>query len=198
MAVLHFAICDYIVDYFFFNSCSIDDEDENAASVDIVDAEQSPKEYIYPSYPHVSFCDLPGYGTPNYSDLQKYWKKFELGKFDTFLIFISNRVTALDLNLIEKVKSVNKSYLLIRPKIDLEFARKSEKPQFDEKELISKIMDYIIKQTGRLSCAENIFIISNYDPRKWDFFRLIEAIMKIMPDPEIGEQHQFMQKSPLV
>ncbi len=171
----------------FYNLFSIDDEDENAASIDIVDAEQSPKEYVYPSHPHVSFCDLPGYGTPSYPDLQTYWRKFRLETFNTFLIFITNRVMSFDLKLIQKVKSLNKSYLLIRTKIDVECAPKNKKRQFREEELLSKIRDYIIKQTDQLSCAEEIFLISSYDPYKWDFFRLIQAIVKIMPDPDISE-----------
>ena len=165
----------------------VEDKDENAAIVGIVGAEQSPKEYIYPSHPHVSFCDMPGYGTPKYPDLQTYWRKLELEKFDSFLIFISNSVTALDLNLIQKVKSLNKSHLLVRTKIDVDCGMKNLTPPFKEDELLAKLMDDTVEQTGQLLCAEDIFLISNFDPYKLDFIRLIEAIMKIMPDPEIGE-----------
>ena len=165
--------------------CSVDDEDENAARVEIVETEQSPKEYVYPSHPHVSFCDMPGYGTPSHPKLETYWGKFELGKFDTFLIFISTRVSAFDLNVIQKVKSLNKSYLLIRTKIDAEWPMNKNKPEFKEEKLLAKIRDYTLKKTDQLS--EEIFLISSYYPHKWDFFRLIEAIMKLMPDPETGE-----------
>mgnify|MGYP002804483302 CR=1 FL=1 len=102
----------------------MDDEDDNAAIVDIGDTGQSPKEYIYPSHPHVSFCDMPGYGTLSEPDVKNYWEKYQLEDIDTFLIFISNRVAALDLKMIQKVKSVNKSFFLIRPKIDLEYNMK--------------------------------------------------------------------------
>ena len=168
----------------------VDDDDENAATVEIVETEQSPKEYIYPSHPHVSFCDMPGYGTPRYPDLPTYWRELELEKFDTFLIFISNRVTALDLAMIQKVKSLNKSLFLIRPKIDLECKMKEDKPNFKEKELLSKIKNYIVKETDHLLCDENnIFLVSNYHPynEKWEFLRLIQAIIDIIPAPAIGK-----------
>ena len=168
---------------------SVDDEDENAATVDIVDAGQSPKEYIYPSHPHVSFCDMPGYGTTSDPDLKNYWEKYQLEKFDTFLIFISNRLTALDLAMIHKVKSFNKSFFLIRPKIDLECKMKENKPNFKEEDLLSKIKNYIVKQTDHLCCHEdNIFLVSNYHPyeQEWEFLRLIQAIIDIMPAPQLG------------
>ena len=148
----------------------VDDEDENAATVDIVNTGQSPKEYIYPSHPHVSFCDMPGYGTgtPSDPDLKNYWEKYQLKKFDTFLIFISNRVMALDLAMIQKVKSQNKSFFLIRPKIDLECKMK----EHEQEELLSKIKQYIVKETDHLLCEEDdIYLISNYYPynKKWEF-----------------------------
>ena len=167
---------------------SVDDEDEQAASVDIVDTGQQPKEYIYPSNPYVSFCDLPGYGTSSYPDVETYWKKLELEKFNTFLIFISIRVTALDLAIIQKVQSMKKAFLLIRTKIDVECMTRKNKCQVKEEELLPKIKDYILTQTSHLSCSkEEIFLISNYDPYKWDFFQLIQVIIKMMPDPKIGE-----------
>ena len=170
--------------------CSIDDKDELAASVDIVETEQEPTEYTYPSNPHVCFCDLPGYGTPSYPDLETYWRTLELEKFDIFLIFISQRVTALDLAIIKKVKSIKKSFFLIRTKIDLECRMKKPNAQLQEEDLLSKIKDYIVTSTKRLSCAEeDIFVISNYYPYEWDFFRLIQAIIHVMPSPEKGEYH---------
>ncbi|CAB3999842.1 interferon-inducible GTPase 5-like [Paramuricea clavata] len=166
----------------------IDDEDELAASVDVVGTEQQPTEYIYPSNPHVCFCDLPGYGTPSYPDLETYWRILELEKFDIFLIFISLRVTELDLAIIKKVKSIKKSFFLIRTKIDVECMM--------NKDLLSKIKDYIVTRTKHLSCAEeDIFLISNYYPFEWDFFRLIQAIIHVMPSPEKDITQQYLAEA---
>ena len=169
---------------------SIDDDDEHAASVDIVETEQEPTEYTYPSNPHVCFWDLPGYGTRRYPDVETYWRTLELEKFDRFLIFISHGVTEHDLALIKEVKSVNKTFFLIRTMIDenVESMMRKQKDRFKEEDFLLEIRNDILKRTGHLSCPqEDIFIISNYHPRKWDFFQLIQAIINVMPAPEIGE-----------
>ena len=165
--------------------CSIDEEDESAATVDIVEGEQEATEYSYPSNPLVSFSDLPGYGSPTHPDVEAYWEKFNLKKFDIFLLFISSRIVELDLAILRKGKQINKLLFIIRTKIDTELLQK-RKSQIDG-EVLSKIRNYIVGYADQLSCAENIFLISNYDPYKWDFFKLIEAIMNVMPDPEIGK-----------
>ena len=167
--------------------CSIDEEDESAARVDIVDGEQQPMEYSYPSNPLVRFCDLPGYGTPTNPDLESYWNKFELEEFDIFIIFITSRIMGLDLAILRKIKSINKSLFIVRPKIDMEFTQ-NRKKLIEEELLLSKIKNYILRYTKEMSCTEeDIFLISNYEPYKWEFFRLVQAIMKAMPVPEIGK-----------
>ena len=145
---------------------------------------EQPQEYFYPSYPLVSFCDLPGYGTPKYPDVQTYWAEFELEKFDRFLVFLS-RVTQDDLELIQKIKSINKPFFLIRTHIDedAESMQREKTDRFNEEDLLSTIRNDILKWTK--SCPEeDIFIIDNYDPHKWEFFQLIEAIMNVMPAPD--------------
>ena len=182
---IRFSLSDFRKIHFF---CSIDDEDDHAATVDVVEAQVEQMEYTYPTNPFVSFCDFPGYGTPGYPNLEMYWEKLELGKFDQFLIFITQRVTQLDLELIAKVKAANKSFFLIRTKIDIENMSQKKKSEFKEEEMLSKIRNYVLKQTNHLSCTEkDIFLINNYDPYGWDFFQLIESIIDLFPVPAIGK-----------
>ena len=158
--------------------------------MEIVGKEKGPTEYTYPSNPHVRFCDLPGYGTPNYPDFTTYWGKLELEKYDIFLMFLSHRVMEVDLKIIEKIMSMNKPFFLIRTKIDedVECMTMKKKDQFNEEDLLLEIRNYVIKMTKHCSCTEKyVFLISNYDTYKWDFFRLIEAIMKLMPAPEMSK-----------
>ena len=154
---------------------------------------QQLKPYAFPSHPHVSFCDLPGYNTPSYSDAETYWRKLELEKFDAFLIFVSSSVTHIDLQIIEKVKSIHKASFLIRTKIDVDYGSKKGKSHISEEKMLSNIKNYVVGKTRHLSCTEeDIFLVNNYDPYKWDFFRLVEAIINIMPDPEIGETKNLL------
>ena len=173
----------------------VDDEDEFASTVSIVKGEQEPKEYVYPSNPLVSFCDLPGYNTPKYPDVETYWRKLALEKFDRFLIFTLRAITQNDLDAIKKVKFINKPFILIRTHIDqdAESMMRKKKDQFKEEELLSTIRDDILKLTKPCP-QENIFIINNYDPHKWDFFKLIEAIMSLMPDPGVDTSSDLTEQ----
>ena len=166
---------------------SIDEEDESAATVDIVEGEQEAIEYSYPSNPLVSFSDLPGYGSPTHPDVEAYWKKFNLKNFDIFLLFITSRIMELDLAILRKVKPINKLLFIIRTKVDIDIEFMQKRKSQIEGEVLSEIRNYIVRYADQLLCAENIFLISNYDPYKWDFFNLIEAIMNVMPDPNIGK-----------
>ena len=163
----------------------IDDGDKDAAPVSLVEKKQERKEYSFPSHPHLSFCDLPGYNATRYPDSKTFWKELEPEKFDAFLIFVSSRVLQIDLEIIEKVNSLKKPLFLIRTKIAVDCGLKEGESHMKGKATMPEIMKYLVEMTGHLSCTEeNIFLIDNYNPYKWDFFRLIQAIINIMPVPQ--------------
>ncbi|XP_028404347.1 uncharacterized protein LOC114526992 [Dendronephthya gigantea] len=172
---------------------SIDNEDWQAAGVDIVEEKRELKEYIHPNNPLISFCDLPGYGTQHYPTVEMYWNNFNLEQFDKFLIFISLRVTNLDLHMIQKVKSAKKSLFIIRTKIDIEYMVEKDKSQFNENALIEKIRKYILNETNLT--RKEIFLISNYRPSNWDFLKLIQAMEGVLPRPERGIWSHFFVKT---
>ncbi|XP_028404337.1 interferon-inducible GTPase 5-like [Dendronephthya gigantea] len=155
----------------------IGDVDKDSAGVGGSSACKEPKEYTYPTNPLVSFWDLPGYGT----SIEMYWRKLGLEKFDRFLIFISPTVTEFDRELIQKLKSNTKPFFVIRTKIDSEF-----KSHFQEEEFLHEKRDYLLRELNRSLTEKDIFLINNYDPRKWDFMRLIEAVSDVSPEPEIA------------
>ena len=69
--------------------------------------------------------------------------------------------------------------------IGVDCGLKEGESHMEDKAMLSIIKNYLVKKTGRLSCTEeNIFLIDHYNPYKWDFFRLIQAIINIMPVPE--------------
>ena len=59
-----------------------------------------------------------------------------------------------------------------------------ESEQLNEESVLSKIREDLLKRTDQ----ESVFLICSYKPYKWDFFRLIEAMMNKMPASEIGEK----------
>jgi hypothetical protein len=126
--------------------------------------------------------DLPGIGTPNYPDLETYCKKVDFENYDTFLIFTATRFTVNDLKLAHKVKSLGKSFFLIRSKIDVDFMHKPGKATLDEEATLQEIRNDCMENVkAMISNEDAIFLVSNYDKEKWDFDRLVKAISKTLP-----------------
>ena len=90
-------------------------------------------------------------------------------------------MTEFDVFLAKKIEATGKTFFIIRAHID-SVINTEETLEFTKE--LEEIKESIVEQ---LSCMEkNIFLINNYEPRKWDFFRLIETINKELPFP-LGE-----------
>ena len=149
-----------------------------AAAVGVTETTKEPTVYDHPTNPKVKFWDLPGIGTPNYPDLETYCKEVELEKYHAFLIFTASRFTENDLNLAEKIRSIKKQFFFIRTKIDNDVRSEMRKRSFNERAMLEKIRrDCAENLSDLLSNEQDIFLISNHDPSKWDFDRLTQAIL---------------------
>ena len=159
------------------------DDDEGAAEVGVTETTRELKAYDHPTNPKIKFWDLPGIGTPNYPDMATYCEKVELEKFDAFLILTGGRFTVEELKLAEKIKSINKNFFLIRTKIDASVdSERKRKRSFNEKAMLQKIRSDCAENLGNLlSEMRDIFLISNHDRDKWDFARLLQAILDALP-----------------
>ena len=83
-------------------------------------------------------------------------------------------MTEFDVLLAEKVKASGKPFAIVRTQIEIAI-KKNEIPGVNDEEQSEKIKESMVEH---LSCnKEEIFLINNYQPRKWEFFRLIEVIM---------------------
>lgn len=138
----------------------LSDEDQGAAKVDVTEATTDPTTYEYPRNPMITLVDLPGIGTPKFPDLQTYCEKVGLEKFNAFLIFTASRFTNFDLDLAKKVKSLGKSFFLIRTKIDVDLMPKKGKAIINEDALLRKIRsNCMANATDLISNAQDIFLI---------------------------------------
>ena len=158
----------------------LDDKDDRAAPVDIVECTTEPTAYDHPTNSKIKFWDLPGIGTPEYPDLDTYCNKVQLEKYHTYLIFTANRFLVNDLKLAEKVRLMKKKFFFIRTKIDENFRaeKRKLKQEFDEEEMLAKIRKNCFISLGKLlTDDQDIFLISNHDPDKWEFARLTQAIL---------------------
>ncbi|XP_046850206.1 serine/threonine-protein kinase/endoribonuclease IRE1-like [Xenia sp. Carnegie-2017] len=140
--------------------------------------------YPHPTNPKIIFWDLPGIGRPNYPDLPTYCEKVNWEKYDTFLIFTRGRFTENDLILAKKIISIDKSFFFIRTHIDVDYNNEKRKKAFKEEEMLKKIRTDCWKnfQGVRHGLNEDkVFLISNHHPTKWDFARLTQSILDVLP-----------------
>ena len=159
----------------------LDDDDDGAALVDVLECTREPTPYDHPTNNKIKFWDLPGIGTPDYPDLDTYCNKVQLEKYHTYLIFTATRFTANDFKLAQKVRLMNKKFFLIRTKIDENVQaekRRKRTQKFDEEAMLARIRENIFVSLGNLlTDDQDIFLISNHHPDKWDFVRLTQAIL---------------------
>ena len=85
-----------------------------------------------------------------------------------------------------EIKKQGKSFFFIRTKIDEAVRAEKRKKSFNENEVLLKIRrnckENLVDEAGNPISSENdIFLISNHDPEKWDFSRLTEAILDALP-----------------
>ena len=140
------------------------------------------KAYDHPTNPKIKFWDLPGIGTPNYRDMATYCKEVGLERFHAFLILTACRFTDNDLELAKKIRLSNKKFFLIRTKIDENVRAEGRKRSFNEDAMLQKIRRDSAENLGNLlSDVRDIFLISNHDRDKWDFARLLQAILDALP-----------------
>ena len=121
-------------------------------------------------------------GTPNYPDLENYCEKVNLKRYDTFLILTASRFTHNDLLLAKRVREMKKSFFFVRTKIDVDIQSEKRKRAFKEDVTLSEIRRKSLENLKDLAVNdEEVFLISNHKPKKWDFARLTEAILDSLP-----------------
>ena len=86
--------------------------------------------------------------------------------------------------LAEKVKSMKKSFIFVRTKVDVDvYGQKRKKSHFDEDVMLRNIRSRCLENLKVVGVEDNdVFLISNLEPAKWDFARLTEAILDGLPD----------------
>lgn len=139
-----------------------------------------PTAYPHPKNSQIIFWDLPGMGDIKYPDLKTYCKEVQLETYDAFLIVTCTRFTGNNLHLAEEIKrSLNKHFFFIRVSVQ---SGKMRKKVFDENVMLEETRSRCSEVLGDLlSSKQDIFLISNHYPKKWDFPKLTEAILDAMP-----------------
>ena len=85
--------------------------------------------------------------------------------------------------LAQEIRKQGKSFFFIRTKIDVDYMAEKRKKSFNEGNMLRDIRTECLKNLNDKGynpiSGEDIFLISNHHPRKWDFDRLTRVIAKI-------------------
>lgn len=168
-----------------FSRYEFDDEEGAAEVGEEKTTTKVPTPYTHPKNPKIKFWDLPGMGDTRHPDLETYCKEVHLEKYDAFVVVTCTRFTSNDYELAEKIKkSLKKNYFFIRTKIDVSVqSGKTRKRGFKEDAMLEETRSNCAQTLGDLlSSKQDIFLISNHYPKKWDFPKLTESILKVMPE----------------
>ena len=122
-------------------------------------------------------------GTPTMATDESYYGEVKFKDYDAFLIVFAWRFTENDRLLAEKVKSFNKPFFFVRTHIDVDISNERRKKGFNEKKSLIKIKQNCLKYKPKDSgiSTQDVFLISNRHPKKWDFNRLTRAILNDLP-----------------
>lgn len=156
----------------------------SSAPIGITETTVQPTPYQHPSFPNVTFWDLPGVGTPN-NPQSTYKKKMKLKSYDFFLITLSSRFTENTLWLANVLIKMQKPYFLIRSKLDLEIQQKRKQhPQVTDQDVMTELRNDIRMQTINLPRTPEIFVLSGEleNTDRWDFPLLKQRILSVLPE----------------
>ena len=85
------------------------------------------------------------------------------------------------------MNDINKSFFFVRTKIDQDINNESDKRAFNEETTLNHIREDCWKNLElaarkmKLAAGEIVFLISNRKRAKWDFGRLQQAILDVLP-----------------
>ena len=88
--------------------------------------------------------------------------------------------------LAQEIRKQGKSFFFIRTKIDVDYLAEKRQKSFNEANMLRDIHIDSLKNLAEkgynpISGEDNIFLISNHYPRRWDFDRLMRAILDALP-----------------
>ncbi|XP_055487652.1 interferon-inducible GTPase 5-like [Leucoraja erinacea] len=157
-------------------------EDEGAAAVGTTETTMEPTGYSHPTLPNVRYWDLPGIGTTQFT-AGSYLKEMEFKKYDFFIIVAAGRFTENDAKLAKEIKRLGKEFYFVRSKIDADLdSMRKERKTFDEGAEMGKIRSDCVSRLGKAGIPDpTVFLISSFEPDRYDFPRLMEALGDGLP-----------------
>ncbi|XP_028404198.1 T-cell-specific guanine nucleotide triphosphate-binding protein 1-like [Dendronephthya gigantea] len=152
----------------------LDDDDEQAADTGVIGTTSEAGFYPYPNNPKITLVEVPKTTSPTYSR--------NLKLCDMFLILTATRFRIEERQAAQEIKSMGKSFLLVRTKMDLDEENETKRKRRTSEDIVKGILDNCLENIKDLNIGKDeIFLVSNHDKVKWDFYRLTETIQNMLP-----------------
>uniref|UniRef100_A0A8C3S7I8 IRG-type G domain-containing protein n=1 Tax=Chelydra serpentina TaxID=8475 RepID=A0A8C3S7I8_CHESE len=154
-----------------------DDENEDAAKVDVTETTMEPTPYPHPEHPNVTMWDLPGIGTPSFQP-DSYLQQVNFACYDFFIIIASERFKSTHADLAQEIQRMGKKFYFVRSKVDADLQNEKRKKSFSEGRTLQKIRDdCVVRLQGAGVSSPQVFLVSRWDFDKYDSPRLQETLV---------------------
>lgn len=131
------------------------------AEVGFGDCTMNQTEYKHPRNEHITFTDLPGFGTDTVTKT-KFSESIDLSKFDFVFIFIDSVIMEDDIWVVKELRARGTPYSFIRSKIDVDISNAKDMGK-NETEVVNEIRRKLQTKISenRLLKGSHCFLISN-------------------------------------
>ncbi|XP_052791756.1 interferon-inducible GTPase 5-like [Mya arenaria] len=154
-------------------------DDPQAAKVGCNECTTECQEFQHPQKKTLFFNDLPGVGTSNFKR-ESYLETVQFQRFHFFILITSCRLKENDIWLAEEILKNKKHFYFVRTKIDADIRsdKKAHPSTHNQDNLIQAIRTKTAEhlKTAHMS-QTNVFLIDNYDTRRFDFDKLNERFI---------------------
>ncbi|XP_065442577.1 verrucotoxin subunit beta-like [Chrysemys picta bellii] len=156
----------------------LSDDDRDAAEIGVCEIKMEPTPYQHPNHPNVTIWELPGFGLPRFPP-DTYLKLVNFIRYDFIIIMFSGRFTSCHQILINEIQRMGKKCYYVRSKVDTDLHYFRRRKSYSEQRVLQEIRDDCIKQVkGEGETSPQVFLISRWDPDKYDFPLLQETLEK--------------------
>ena len=157
-----------------------DENDKNAATTP---SGKETSSYCHPKSPNITFSILPSIDKKTFPIFNDFLKCGYIEKFDAFLILTNDMFDKRHFVFAKTVgKSSNKPVFFVRTKFDNNNNSQGVEEESKEESALIKLRKSFAKKLKEFELNESeIYVISNYQPDKWDFLKLTNAIEAALP-----------------
>ncbi|XP_074836769.1 uncharacterized protein LOC142003589 isoform X2 [Carettochelys insculpta] len=149
----------------------LEEQDTGAAESGVLEGRVEPKDYPHPRYPNVTLWDLPGLGSVN-CPTETFLKQLHCTQYNLFVVVSADRFTGTDASLVQRLRTLGKPFYFVRSKVDADM-KSAQRKNCTEETALGRIRHDCMLQLGEKT---GIFLISSWDPTKFDFPRLQQTL----------------------